>query len=360
MGSLLNYSAVSAKVSAMRSRLLTDEQFRELAFQPDVPSAVEYLKGFSAYRDLFEGLQADDLHRGNIEKLLNLSLYRDFSSLYRFSGVKQRRFLDLYFMHFEIDVLKKCLRNVMSRKASDLDLSIFEDFFRRHSGLDLAGLSGASGLSEFIVQLEGSCFHAPVKALSESGAVSLSDYESALDSFYFARLWKNLEHDLKPPEREIIKKCIGEKIDLLNLEWICRAKQNYRLPADVLRSFLIPVHYRIREDELNRLAGASGPEELDRILKSTRYRRMLSGTEQDPGSVSGTKLFYRSLLDTVYRSSGRKNPYSAAVFNTYFYFKEEEIRKIITAIEGIRYQLGGNEIVSCLTERRQKGGAHRD
>lgn len=46
MKSLLNYSAVTAKVKAMKSRFLTEEQFKELAFLPDVPSAVEYLRNF--------------------------------------------------------------------------------------------------------------------------------------------------------------------------------------------------------------------------------------------------------------------------------------------------------------------------
>ncbi len=40
----------------------------------------------------------------------------------------------------------------------------------------------------------------------------------------------------------------------------------------------------------------------------------------------------------------------AAALNTYFYFKEEEIRKIITTVEGIRYSLSTPEILSCLAE----------
>lgn len=44
-------------------------------------------------------------------------------------------------MHFEVDILKKCLRDAASSRSSDLDLSIFEDFFQKHSHLDLAGLA---------------------------------------------------------------------------------------------------------------------------------------------------------------------------------------------------------------------------
>ena len=95
--SLLTYSGITTKVRAMESRLFTEEQFREMAALEDVHSAADYLKQQPAYAGIFSGLDDSMLHRGNIERLLTLSLYRDFASLYRFGSLKQRRFLDLYF-----------------------------------------------------------------------------------------------------------------------------------------------------------------------------------------------------------------------------------------------------------------------
>ena len=53
-------------------------------------------------------------------------------------------------------------------------------------------------------------------------------------------------------------------------------------------------------------------------------------------------LEYRShsakeLTDKIYELTSRKEPYSAAVLNSYLYFKEREIEQIITTIEKIRY-----------------------
>ena len=45
----------------------------------------------------------------------------------------------------------------------------------------------------------------------------------------------------------------------------------------------------------------------------------------------------KELTDKVYELTSRKEPYSAAVLNSYLYFKEREIEQIITAIEQIRY-----------------------
>ena len=149
-----------------------------------------------------------------------------------------------------------------------------------------------------------------------------------------------------------MKECIGEEIDLLNLEWLSRAKQHYHLSGNAILNFLIPVYYRLRKSQIQEMAAADSLEQFLRILKTTRYGNKISG-EQTALSSQGNqtfKLLFRSLLDTVYQASGRKNPYSAAIINSYFYFKEEEIRKLITVIEGIRYKLGGKEILSCLAE----------
>lgn len=352
MGSLMTYSAIAAKISAMRGRLLTQEDFSRLAFLDSVPAAVETLKNHPSYGQVFQDADAADLHRAKIEQLLWLSLYRDYSSLYRFASVKQREFLDLYFMHFEIDILKKCLRDAASSRKSELDLSIFEDFFRRHSKLDLMGLAECVSIKEFVDKLCGSYYYEPLKDLYDQGVSALFDYESALDTLYFIRLWKSLKKSLSSKELNAVEECIGEKIDLLNLEWLSRAKRHYHLSENAIVDFLIPVYYRLRKNQIQEMAAASSLDGFLRILKTTRYgNRILEEQSSLPNRENlKLKLLFRSLLDAVYQSSGRKNPYSAAIINSYFYFKEEEIRKLITAIEGIRYKLGGKEILSCLAE----------
>ena len=77
MGSLIAYSGISTKIRAMERWRLSDEQFRELAAVETVPEAVQYLRRFSPYREIFAGVEDKDLHRGNIEQHLELSQYRD-------------------------------------------------------------------------------------------------------------------------------------------------------------------------------------------------------------------------------------------------------------------------------------------
>ena len=98
MHGLLSYSGISAKVSAMKSRLLTEEQFREILAQPDVPAVVAWLRQRGNYEYVLRSLDDAHLHRGNIEPLLRESVYYDFTKLYKFANAEQKEFLGIYRM----------------------------------------------------------------------------------------------------------------------------------------------------------------------------------------------------------------------------------------------------------------------
>ena len=114
MGNLLEYSGIITKLRAMEARLLTDEQFEEIAALTSVTELVSYLNAHSSYQDVLQDMNEAMLHRGNIEKVLILSLYHDYTKIYRFCGPKQRKFLKLYLKRYEVDLINYCLRIVIN------------------------------------------------------------------------------------------------------------------------------------------------------------------------------------------------------------------------------------------------------
>ena len=253
---LLAYSGITTKVRAMESRLLKPEQFRELAEQEDVRSAADYLKEQPAYAEVFDGLDDTKLHRGYIEQILTQSEYRDFTRLYRFSSMKQRKFLDLYFKHYEVEVIKKLLRHMLGGREGQTDLSMFQGFFEKHSELDLETLCRAKNFSEFTEALEGTVYGKLLSQMQEKGQTGLFDCELKLDLFYFQLLWKLRNKLLSKTERKILDDCFGSRLDLLNIQWICRARSFYRLSQAEIYALLIPVHYRLRADKVKLLVEA--------------------------------------------------------------------------------------------------------
>ena len=53
MGSLIAYSGIATKVKAMERWRIKDEQFLEMAALETVPDAVQYLRAFLPYREIF-------------------------------------------------------------------------------------------------------------------------------------------------------------------------------------------------------------------------------------------------------------------------------------------------------------------
>ena len=345
---LLAYSGITTKVRAMESRLLKPEQFRELAEQEDVRSAADYLKEQPAYAEVFDGLDDTKLHRGYIEQILTQSEYRDFTRLYRFSSMKQRKFLDLYFKHYEVEVIKKLLRHMLGGREGQTDLSMFQGFFEKHSELDLETLCRAKNFSEFTEALEGTVYGKLLSQMQEKGQTGLFDCELKLDLFYFQLLWKLRNKLLSKTERKILDDCFGSRLDLLNIQWICRARSFYRLSQAEIYAWLIPVHYRLRADKVKLLVEAEDDAKFFAVLRETPYGKQ---EELQTGQMPDIQLLSNQMLNRIYGRTGHRYPHSPAVLDSYLYRKELEMRKIVTALEGIRYGLPASEIMGLLAKQ---------
>lgn len=346
MKGLLSYSGITAKVRAMQGKLITDDQFKEMAALESVPEAVGFLKALPSYQETFSGLEDDALHRGTIEQLLAGSLYRDYTKLYRFANLEQRRFLDFYFSHFEASILKKCLRNTMAHHPVSLGLARYEDFFNRHSKVDLVAVSASGNPDEFIDNLEGTIYYDSFSKLRDAGDTDHFDYEMALDLLYFVHSWGLIQKKLPKGEQDAILQCFGTKLDLLNLQWIYRTKRYYHIAPETVKGLLIPLHYKLRTEQLERLCAAESMDDFFTELSRTWYGSRLK--EANLAENPDLEVLYRHVLNHIYRTVSKRTPYSMASLYSYFYFKEEEINKIIMIIEGIRYSVDVGEIITYI------------
>ena len=213
MGSLLSYSGLTTKIRAMQSRLLTDDQYRELAELKSVPQAVTYLKQQPAYEAILDSLSEEALHRGKIEQLLVNSIYRDFTKIYQLS------------------------------------------------------------IEEFVSHLRGTSYYQPLAALSGLETPTLFDYEMALDLSYFSAIWKTKDKILSKKNLEEITKAYGNKFDLLNLQWIYRSKQYYHMTAADIYALLIPVNYKLHKKDIAALVEAETMTAFESLLDRTYYGR---------------------------------------------------------------------------------------
>ena len=100
MKGLMSYSGIVTKLRAMQAKLLTESDYDTIAGLGSVPEAIEYLKGKPAYAEYMNQIDASLYHRGNIEKILYQSLYNDYTKIFRFAGMEQKKFLNLYWKRY--------------------------------------------------------------------------------------------------------------------------------------------------------------------------------------------------------------------------------------------------------------------
>ena len=107
----------------MQAKLLTDEDFQNIAAFHTVTEVAAYLKEHPGYRNVLADMDENRLHRGEIEKLLVQSLYSDYTRLYRFSGMDQKKFLELYLKRYEMNLINYCLRIVFNPYDGTIQIS---------------------------------------------------------------------------------------------------------------------------------------------------------------------------------------------------------------------------------------------
>lgn len=343
MGSLFSYGAIATKIRSMQADLLSDNEYRELAMQSSIPEAVAFLRRQPAYQSLLSDVDESKLHRGQIEKLLRKTIQQDFSKLYRFADADQRKFLNMYFERYEVATLKTFLRMLFNQKGGAFDISSSRIIFEKHSQIDIAKLSTASTIEEFVSFLRETPYYPPLIRLESMTSPTLFDYELALDIYYFTHIWDVLPDVVKGRELKDLKVTYGGKIDLLNIQWIYRSKFYYHMSAADIYALIIPVSYRLKKEQLVHLVESSDENEFTAVLKTTHYGKIY------PQADSHTlEDMYIRLRDNMHAAAVRKNPYSAAVLDSYLYRKEHEINKITTALECIRYGLEPSETIKYI------------
>ncbi|MFI3171471.1 MAG: V-type ATPase subunit [Eubacteriales bacterium] len=343
MGTLLKYSGIITKVKAMSSNLLTENDFLTISQSNTVLEVVSFLKNHPAYSNAFSMYDERLLHRGDIEKILIESLYTDYSKLYSFGSSYIRNFLLFYLRRYEIDLINYCLRIVFNRYAEPFDLSHKREFFDKYSTISIDKLITSTTPEELVLNLEGTEYFQPLKQIMDATDATLFDYNLALDLYFYTTLWKHRKKVLDKKELDLFTNEIGYKIDLLNLQWIYRSKKYYTLKIAEIYSLLIPANYHLHKDQLKQLVEAPTIEDFTKIAMNSYYYKRFSSTD----SLSWEQMYQRS-LEHCYIKDCRNFPYSLAPINMYLYKKENEINKITTALECIRYGIAPSETLNYI------------
>lgn len=331
---VIKYSGLNAKIKAIESNLLRYEDFYALANQSDVSGFANKLSESNSYSAILKELLQYNLGtRMPIERNLAQSMYKDFSKIYNFlTDINEKKYMDTLFLKYEINLIKTLIRRIFDKRESQMLLQIYGDFVLKHSSVNIQGLTESKTLDQFIEHLKGTKFYKVLEKI-DMKTHTLFEFEQALDLFYYTQTWKAQYKYLSKKNQKIIEKINGADIDLNNIMHIYRYKKFYSIDKSIIYTYLLPVNYKIKKLQIEKLVNSTNDLEFKEVLKSTPYRNVFSNLQD-----ASMELDYSIYMQKLYNQESHKNPYSIIPTICYFYKKNIELSNLTTLIEYVRYE----------------------
>lgn len=325
------YCAISTKLQGMYAGYLTDEDYMQLLEKKSVGEICVFLKN-TVYAPFLEDVNEYDIHRSSLEQHLDRKYEDEYSRLYTFANLEQKKLLQFFFMEEETAFLKKILRDYYNHESLLKSPDNPENGILRHSRIDFSAIRQGGDLSSLV----NACRETPYyKSLqyAASGNVDYAGICMLLDQVFFKMLWRYQKKYLPEEEKGLFAEYIGSQIDSLNLSWIYRCKKYFSLQHELIYTYLIPVFYRLRKEDISRMVEAKSLEECIQEMKKTRYRSLFADTQ-----FFIEHNFKRQRYELA-KKMFRLHPRTMTEIYAMLELKQIELQNLDTIIEGVRYHI---------------------
>lgn len=335
LADIIEYSGLYTKIKALESRLLTYNDYYELASQKSVREFGERLLEIAAFKKNNSDIP-DSISGGRIalEKSLGQMVYLNFTGIFSFLTNKMtKKYLEAVFSKYEVDIIKILLRSIFDERSTSIPVHRYNNFFMKHLGVNFEKLASSTNISEFIYNLGNSDLQKVLKKLNVESS-SLFDFETQLDFYRYIKVWEAQSKYLKGINLRSQEKINGTDIDLHNIMHIYRFKKYYDLNGSIIFTYLMPINYMIKKSELDSLIHANTEDDFREILNKSHYKGIFDRFKFDEMEKS-----YNIHMLELHEGEAKKYPYSIAPVMAYFFRKEQEVRNLITLTECVRYGL---------------------
>jgi V/A-type H+-transporting ATPase subunit C len=342
MQEIYKYGDLSTKIRVMKGRMLKVEDYKAMLLKRSVKEVALYLKNNTYYKkDLIE-LDENHVHRTRLEVLLYRSVVRDALKIAKHLNGNEKKIYRYIYRKLEVEDIKQMIRTLqMGRALSTLDRATL--FVSRYSNIDFNQSLEATSITELVKTLSNSNFYRILHPLiDKDGNIDNFTAEMVLDDYYYQKSIKQIRKMALGKDKELLEEMFGLEIDFKNIFWILRAKKYYKLSREMIHRYIIPYHYKLRKELIDKMIDATDLDRLYKLIDSTYYAKVID-FRQD-------QLEYQFLnhMHKIQQRQMRNEAYSIAPIIGYMYLKELEVQNITNIVEGIRYGLDNASIQSYL------------
>ncbi len=291
MGSARIYSALNTKISKISSKLLTGEDFKKLIEQDTVKDQYDYLLRLGKIKEISGNEQVYEF-----ENALDDNMVQNERKLkYYLTGI-YKKFYESLLEYYLIEDIKTLARVIVRREYTDR----LNDNLIALKDTKFSRINSSTTLSDFIEMLDEPYRSIVDRYKEENRHRILFFIEMNLDRYYYSNIMK-LSQELSKEDHKIVLDYYGEKIDLLNLEWIYRAMKYYEINSEIIFNFTIMGGKYLQIDELKKISYMDF-EDLIQFISKSNYS-FLVNTENDVDLYMDRRVYrylYFKALDLVH------------------------------------------------------------
>jgi V/A-type H+-transporting ATPase subunit C len=350
---VFRYAYGGAKVMALKSRLLTPEDYHFLLRVRTLDDFLGYLTA-TAYAPALAGW---DWHRPDAEAEFSRRVYAELAQAFLKVGrglpSRERSFIAILAQRLVAENLKVVLR-ALHQGLPQAQAVQFLLPVSLLTPLNFPELLNQGTVPALVKRLASTPWGPPL----ERGLpryrreASLFPLEMSLDLNVFSSLWQGLAH-LSAPDRRIAAGLLGGLTDLTNIIWTGRFREVYGFPGEEIYQYLIAAGSFRTMARRRALAFAGGLEEMVAALADLPYGPLLAGAANLADAEARLMRYWLQKLARVLAQP----PFQIGLPITFLFLKELEIGNLLTLMTGLLLKVPPERLAPLL-QGWAPGGGH--
>lgn len=340
MNPYMAYEAITTKIS-FKKGLLQDKEMQNRIFNSkSIDEVVEHLIDKFSFEKSVEELEKENINRDDFETILSKYKVKEIEDLLHYFSGPYKEFIQTMLMEYDIADLSLIIRKLVNKGRMDniSERMIHSDKF---ATLDFDSLIKKSNLASLIEGLKGTSYYYSLRNVTNEDFLTRQFHiEMKLEILFYRTLFKRARF-LEEKDEDVVKNILGTKIDLLNIQWIYRAKKFFNIPPEEILIYCLPNGKRVGYNRLKSLCYTKTlPELIDLSSKYIRHNIFKSDDEFDIAKNIDVYM-YRYITKNKFGNT-------IGVAIAYIYLVDALVRDLTTIAEAVKYEMPKEDLKKYL------------
>lgn len=341
--SSLSSNALLTKSRAMNSYTLTNDDYTQLANCRSLSDVLNYLKSNTVYEKAVSPLIGTHVYRARLEAEIRRFNYSKIADLAAFESAIGQTLHKIIYLKNDVRLILSCADHLDTNEISDFSLLTPPSYFR-HSVLNPEALERATSFEEFYEALSDTPY---VKALDifagGTQEFSVSSLENALFRYMYEEIRTLVKKNYLGSAQKDILELMQADADYHLLESIYRMKRFFPNEPLTLTNISYSGFSAFSLAEIEAMLAAKDTAQLFSLFKKSVYGKYFDENASDSIELC-TRL---AQLKMNYRKLRFSTEPEVTMFS-YIGILENETKNLIHIIEGVRYGLEPQKILSFI------------